>query len=194
MKPTNLTTIALLPLTSHVLPGGRLELRIFEQKYIRMIKEALSTQQGFGVCMLSPFGRLENNSHILPIGTLVNVVDFESLNNGMLSFTVAGDQLFEIQQIQTAEDGLRSGQVSLRDQWPATPLSDEDILLQQRLQEVFEAYPELADLYPEKRFDDEPWICQRWLEILPLEPEKKQQLLASEHTRPVKEFIRHLVE
>lgn len=194
MKPTNLTTIALLPLTSHVLPGGRLELRIFEQKHIRMIKEALSAQQGFGVCMLSPFGRPENNSHILPIGTLVNVVDFESLSDGMLSFTVAGEQLFEIQQIQTAEDGLRSGQVSLREQWPATPLSDEDILLQQRLQEVFEAYPELADLYPDKKFDDERWICQRWLEILPLEPEKKQQLLASQHTRPVKEFIRHLVE
>lgn len=194
MKSTNLTTIALLPLTSHVLPGGRLDLRIYEQKYIRMIKESLSTQQGFGVCMLSPFGRPEDNSHILPIGTLVNVVDFELLSDGMLSFTVVGDQLFEIKHIQTANDGLRSGQVSLRKQWPTTPLSDEDILLRQRLQEVFEAYPELAELYPEKKFDDEPWICQRWLEILPLEPEKKQQLLASEHTRPVKEFIRHLVE
>lgn len=194
MTPIEQTSIALFPLTSHVLPGGRLQLRIFEQRYIRMVKEALSEQKGFGVCMLDPKGKTEDNSHILPIGTLVNVVDFESLPDGMLGITVAGEQLFEIQTINTEHDGLRNGLVVLRDDWDANPLSDQDILLRQRLQEVFEAYPELSQMYPEKRFDDEPWICQRWLEILPLEPQKKQELLSSEHTQPVKEFIRQLVE
>lgn len=194
MTPNNQTSIALFPLTSHVLPGGRLQLRIFEQRYIRMVKEALSAQKGFGICMLNPHGRTENNSHILPIGTLVNIVDFESLSDGMLGITVAGEQLFEVHHIDTDKDGLRTGNVTLREQWSTNSLSDEDILLRQRLQEVFEAYPELSQLYPEKKFDDEPWICQRWLEILPLEPQKKQELLASDHTKPVKEFIRQLVE
>ncbi|MBA3988479.1 MAG: peptidase S16 [Idiomarina sp.] len=186
--------IALFPLTSHVLPGGRLQLRIFEQRYIRMVKEALTAQSGFGICMLNPKGKTEDNTHILPIGTLVHVVDFESLPDGMLGITVAGEQLFEIQDIDTAKDGLRSGDVTLREHWPTSAISDEDILLRQRLQEVFDAYPELSQLYPEKKFDDEPWICQRWLEILPLEPQKKQELLSSKHTQPVKEFIRQLVE
>ncbi len=186
--------IALFPLTSHVLPGGRLQLRIFEQRYIRMVKEALTAQSGFGICMLNPKGKTEDNTHILPIGTLVHVVDFESLPDGILGITVAGEQLFEIQGIDTAKDGLRSGDVTLREHWPTSAISDEDILLRQRLQEVFDAYPELSQLYPEKKFDDEPWICQRWLEILPLEPQKKQELLSSKHTQPVKEFIRQLVE
>lgn len=194
MTPTTPTSIALFPLTSHVLPGGRLQLRIFEQRYVRMVKEALSEQKGFGVCMLNPKGRAENNSHILPIGTLVQVVDFESLPDGMLGITVAGEQLFEVGHIETAKDGLRTAEVSLRENWPTSSLSDEDILLRQRLQEVFDAYPELSELYPEKKLDDEPWICQRWLEILPLEPQKKQELLASQNTAPVKEFIRTLVE
>lgn len=194
MTPFKQTEIALFPLTSHVLPGGRLQLRIFEQRYIRMIKESLAEQKGFGVCMLNPKGREDNNSHILPIGTLVNVVDFESLQDGMLGITVAGEQLFEIDSMAADSDGLRVGQVVLREEWSPSSLSDEDILLRQRLQEVFEAYPELSQLYPEKRFDDEPWICQRWLEILPLEPQKKQELLASQHTQSVKEFIRQLVE
>lgn len=194
MKANEQTSIALFPLTSHVLPGGRLQLRIFEQRYIRMVKEALSEQKGFGVCMLDPKGRLEDNSHILPIGTLVHVVDFESLPDGMLGITVAGVQLFETQSIETASDGLRSAHVSLREQWDSNTLSDEDILLRQRLQEVFDAYPELARMYPEKKLDDEPWICQRWLEILPLEPRKKQELLSSSHTQPVREFICQLVK
>lgn len=194
MKLTEQITVALFPLTSHVLPGGHLQLRIFEQRYIRMIKESLQEQKGFGICMLDPKGREDDNSHILPISTLVNVVDFESLPNGMLGVTVAGEQLFEIQHIETSSDGLRIGQVILREDWPVTSLSDEDILLGQRLQEVFAAYPELSQLYPEKKFDDEPWICHRWLEILPLEAQKKQELLASQHTQPVKDFIRQLVE
>lgn len=194
MTPNHQTSIALFPLTSHVLPGGRLQLRIFEQRYIRMVKEALSAQKGFGVCMLNPKGKLEDNTHILPIGTLVNIVDFESLPDGMLGITVAGEQLFEIQDISIAKDGLRTGEVTLREQWETSTVSDEDILLRQRLQEVFEAYPELSQMYPEKKFDDEPWICQRWLEILPLEPQKKQELLSSSHTQPVKAFIRQLVE
>lgn len=194
MKSTEQLSVALFPLTSHVLPGGRLQLRIFEQRYIRMVKESLQEQKGFGISMLNPKGHEEDNSHILPISTLVNVVDFESLPNGMLGITVAGEQLFEIQSIEIARDGLRTGQAILRENWPVTSLSDEDILLGQRLQEIFAAYPELAQLYPEKKFDDEPWICQRWLEILPLEAQKKQELLANQHTKPVKDFIRQLVE
>lgn len=188
------TFIALFPLTSHILPDGRIQLRIFEQRYIRMVKESLSEQKGFGICMLDPKGDQADNSHILPIGTLVNVVDFESLPDGMLGVTVAGEQLFEIHSISTAKDGLRTGTVTLREDWAPNSLSDEDILLRQRLQEVFEAYPELSQLYPEKKFDDEPWICQRWLEILPLEPQKKQELLANAKTAPVCEFIRQLVK
>lgn len=194
MTPFKETAIALFPLTSHVLPGGRIKLRIFEQRYIRMVKESLARQQGFGICMLDPKGHPDNNSHILPIGTLVNVIDFESLSDGMLGITVAGEQLFEIKSVDTEKDGLHRGQVVLREEWSSSPISDEDILLRQRLQEVFEAYPEISQMYPEKRFDDEPWIYQRWLEILPLEPEKKQELLANQQTQPIKDFIRQLVE
>src|SRR5690554_425390 len=188
------TSVALFPLTSHILPGGRIHLRIFEQRYIRMVKEALSEQKGIGICMLDPKGNEADNTHILPIGTLVNVVDFESLVDGMFGITVAGEQLFEIRSIATAQDGLRTGQVVLREHWATNSLSNEDILLRQRLQEVFDAYPELSQMYPEKKFDDEPWICQRWLEILPLEPKQKQKLLANSQTAPVREFIRQLVK
>lgn len=194
MTVSNQTSIALFPFTSHVLPGGRMQLRIFEQRYIRMVKESLSAQEGFGVCMLNPKGKLEDNTHILPIGTLVNVVDFESLPDGMLGITVSGEQLFEISSIETDHDGLRRASVVLRQEWNANSLSDEDILLRQRLQEVFDAYPELSTMYPEKKFNDAPWVCHRWLELLPLEPQKKQELLANSHTQLVREFIRKLVK
>lgn len=188
------TTIALFPLTAHILPGGRLPLPIFEQRYIRMVKEALATQNGFGICMLDPDGDEQNNSHILPIGTLVRIINFDTLQGNMLGLTIEGEQLFTIQQIHTDADGLRTGEVQLRESWPVSPLQPQDSLLQQRLQEVFDTYPELAEMYPDKHLDNEAWICQRWLEILPLEPQQKQDLLASYQLPVTRNFIYQLLK
>lgn len=194
MNATAQTTIALFPLTAHILPGGRLPLQIFEQRYIRMIKESLAAQSGFGICMLDPAGHEHNNSHILPIGTLVRIIDFEPLQGNMLGITVEGEQLFSIQQIHTDTDGLRTGEVQLLESWPGSPLRQENILLQQRLQEVFDTYPELAEMYPDRHLDDESWICQRWLEILPLEPQQKQELLACRQLPATRDFIYQLLK
>lgn len=190
-KPTRL---ALFPLTVHVLPGGRLELRIFEPRYIRMVKEAFSLQADFGICMLDPSGSEQHNTHIFPLGTLVKIVDFEQLENNMLGITVEGIQLFEIVQISTAADGLRTGAVQFRPNWQPAPLQKQDMILKQRLTEVFDTYPELSQLYPDKQLQDERWLCQRWLEILPLEPQKKQQLLLEPQLLAVKQFIHQLVD
>lgn len=193
MSATAQHTVALFPLTAHILPGGRLPLRIFEPRYLRMIKESIAAQQGFGICMLDTAGHEHNNSHILPIGTLVNVIDFEPRADNMLGITVEGQQLFRIQQIHNAADGLRSAEVVLLEGWPASPLRLQDKLLPQRLQEVFDAYPELAELYPDKKLDDAAWICQRWLEILPLEPQQKQALLANNPLPVTRDFIYQLL-
>lgn len=186
--------LALFPLHAHVLPGGRLALTIFEQRYLRMVRESLKTQSGFGICMLAPYGSKEYNTHILPVGTLVRIVDFNLLSGNRLGLTVEGEQLFDIQQINTAADGLRTGYVILRDNSPDTQLKPEDMLLQQRLQEVFDTYPDLAALYPEKKYDNESWLCQRWLEILPLSAHEKQVLLANHNLQAVKQLVLQLLE
>ena len=91
--------LGLFPLTSNVLPGGRMRLRIFEPRYLRMVKESLSQNSGFILCMLNPLGNIEKNEHIYKVGTHVHVVDFESLTDGMLGITIEGDSLVEISEI-----------------------------------------------------------------------------------------------
>lgn len=193
MNATAPHTVALFPLTAHILPSGRLSLRIFEPRYLRMIKESIAAQQDFGICMLDTAGNEHNNTHILPIGTLVKVIDFEPRADNMLGITVEGIQLFRIQHIYTATDGLRSAEVELLEGWPASPIQPQDRLLPQRLQEVYDAYPELAEMYPDKKLDDAVWVCQRWLEILPLEAQQKQALLASNPLPVTRDFIYQLL-
>ncbi|RUO65385.1 hypothetical protein SAMN06297229_1214 [Pseudidiomarina planktonica] len=185
--------IPLFPLTSHVLPGGQIRLRIFEPRYLRMVKDAMRHGSEIGMCMLDAFGNKENNSHILPLGTLAKIVDFECLPDGLLGITVVGQSLFCIRSIDTEKDGLRVAEVEARQNWPQEQLCNEDSLLRHRMEEIYQQHPELKDLCPEHSTDRTDWLCLRWLEILPLDPSMKQELLDSKDCHKARDYIRNLI-
>ncbi len=171
-----------------------MQLRVYEPRYLRLVRDSLRAQQGFGLCMLNPNGSKEENKHIYPVGTLVRIIDFESLQDGCLGITIEGNQLFDIESIRTESDGLRIGEVQLRQPINGVHESEQDRELRSRLQEVFESYPEFAHLYPHKQLDDPLWVYHRWLEILPLQPDTKQDLLKDNYSQSVRVFLQELFE
>ncbi|MCO4320889.1 LON peptidase substrate-binding domain-containing protein [Aliidiomarina quisquiliarum] len=195
-KQLNTTTVALLPLETIILPGGRMQLSIFEPRYIRMVKESLQHTRNFGLGMLNSNGNKASNQHIYALGTQVQVVDFKSLANGTLGITVAGKELFEIETITTEHDGLRSAKVKLLSPWfsPFAEVSSEQATLAERLQEVYDTYPDIGELYPEKHYHDASWLCARWLELLPLSAEQKHALIASHNPVHIARYICSLFE
>ena len=49
---SSLLRLPLFPLHTVLFPGGRLPLRIFEQRYIEMAKACLRDDTSFGVCLI----------------------------------------------------------------------------------------------------------------------------------------------
>lgn len=186
--------IPLFPLTSHVLPGGQLKLRIFEPRYIRMVKESMRHGSDIGMCMLDAFGNKDDNSHILPIGTLAQIIDFETLPDGLLGITVAGHRRMRIKTIEVESDGLRMADVETLTDWPPTKITDEDCVLKNRIEEIYQAYPELVELCPKQDINRVDWLCMRWLEILPLDPTMKQKLLEPSDCSKARDYIRNLIQ
>ena len=186
-------TLPLFPLSAHILPQGRMALRIFEPRYIRMVKEACAAQSGFGICMLNAKGDKSLNEHIHHIGTHVKVIDFDLLNDGLLGITVEGDRCFSIQKIETEKDGLRIGQCSWLPTWRAEPGTDIS-LVKQRLIDIFDKYPEIQDMYPAPHFDDPIWVVYRWLELLPVSAEQKQQFIQQKDYVKTVDFLTQLVK
>jgi hypothetical protein len=45
-------TLPLFPLNTVVFPGGRLPLRVFEQRYLDMVKQAIADNTPFGICAI----------------------------------------------------------------------------------------------------------------------------------------------
>jgi Lon protease-like protein len=84
-----------------------------------------------------------------------------------------------IRKVRTEHDGLRFAKIEPLANWPLMPLSKQGASLSQQLQQVYAQFEQLDELYDQKFFDDECWVSQRWLEILPLS-NKQFDLLALE--------------
>lgn len=186
--------VPLFPLSSHILPDGRMALRIFEPRYVRMIKQACSENKPFAICMLDGRGDSSNNSHIFGLGTLCKVIDFDILDDGLLGVTVEGIECVKISNIETEKDGLRIGEYSLVSSWDCD-LSDHELHpIDERLKEIFDMYPEVSALYEKTHFDDPIWIINRWLELLPVGAEQKQHFLTQGDCKKVLNYLNQLIE
>ncbi len=181
--------IPLFPLSSHVLPEGKLPLRIFEPRYLRMVKESFANASPIGMCMLNKKPGMAPTENVYPIGTAAYIVDFEALSGGLLGITVQGEQCFEITNIQQEEDGLRIGEVNYLPIWDPVPVDYSSQSLADRLANLLTEHSEYGNLYLTPRLDDLTWICQRWLEILPLKPEDKQRMMRSSSVTDAYRFL-----
>ncbi|QBF84472.1 peptidase S16 [Shewanella maritima] len=182
--------IALFPLSICILPNGYTQLRIFEPRYLRMISEAMKQQRQFAMAMANKKGSL------LRYATIVTIVDFDNLEDNTLSITIKGESLVAIQETKREPDGLLVAKVSEHTAWQATPIQSNDgqeEVLKQKLVELFEQYPQHRDLYPQCQFDDISWICQRWLEVLPLTAEQKQQCIGANSHIAAQSLINQII-
>ena len=171
------TYIPLLFQKRHVLPGGRIPLRIAPGPQMAAFKAAMREGNSFGVCM---FDQDEHGHHFFQIGTRVTVEDFDvSPSNGCLIVTVAGHENFTIDHMEETEEGFFSGDCQFIPPWPETEVRQDQEILAEKLKQMFNKHPELGDLHQKKQFDNLSWLCQRWLELLPVPASEKQMLLSA---------------
>jgi Lon protease-like protein len=160
-----------------------------------MVKKACADGSGFGICMHNPQGDKEKNEHIYSLGTYVEVVDFERLDDGFLGITVEGSKVFEIESIETKADELRVGRVQWVKDWSRSAVFSEDkemLAMTEQLKEIYEKYPEFNNLYQDPRFSDPIWVMFRWLELLPVKATQKQDILKHRNPAEVLNFLASL--
>lgn len=168
--------LPLFPLSSIVLPDGLMPLRLFERRYIDMVKECFRSDTGFGVCLIKQ-GREAGEAAVpYPIGTRVEIVDFDQGSDGLLHITAKGIEEFRLLDYVTSDIGLLVGEVEPLPIGRPSPMLPEYELLAQKL-ELILSYLDTDIRFEEKRLDDADWICHRLLEVLPLTAEAKFELL-----------------
>ncbi len=186
---TQLNDLPLFPLDVHVLPGGRLPLKIIEPRYVRMIKESYQRDHAFAMCMHLDTPEEETQSGIHPIATLVKIIDFEVLPNGILGLVVEGIQNLQIHNTHVEADGLQTGSCSYLPLWPDAPLNTKYQGLATQYNRFLTDNPKLQELYPDADLTNASWLAQRWLELLPFPAKDKQHVIGNECTEFCLEVI-----
>ncbi|WP_256383892.1 LON peptidase substrate-binding domain-containing protein [Photobacterium toruni] len=172
-----MNTIALLPHNEHLLPGGRLKLVISRICDMRMVTEAITHNQPFALGMIAKKSSPKTVTNIPAIATTVSIVDFHTFHSGLLEIVVEGINKISVSTLTMAHDKLLTATYKSRHNWPAIKINTESQLLADKLKLLFISMPELNQYYPRPSFQNATWVCQRWLEILPIDIKYKQSLI-----------------
>ncbi|MEJ2632144.1 MAG: LON peptidase substrate-binding domain-containing protein [Acidihalobacter sp.] len=151
--------LPLFPLHSALLPGGLLPLRIFETRYLDMVRDCLRGGDGFGVCLIESGNEVGATPSIHKVGTLARIVDWDQ---------------------RTGRNGLLHAEV----EWLEDAALAETLELPQEYRELGELLRRLVrelgapfTLFPEERYGHAGWVADRLTELLPLAPALKQALV-----------------
>jgi len=186
---------ALFPLNTVLFPGCTLPLQIFEQRYLRLIKTCMRDQHGFVVILISAGKEVGDTPETYSIGTYVDIVDWEMLENGLFGVTIAARRRVRVTNPCAQDDGLMTGEIE------ALPFSDEaKIDAVTRIPDLIDTLKQLEQHpYAEQQAVDTDYssaqdVCHKLSQLLPLDPLVKQTLLETDSTEEKIDRLRDLIQ
>jgi hypothetical protein len=168
--------VALFPLNALVCPGGRLPLRIFEPRYLDMVKRCLKEDSGFVVLLLRNGHEADGgNSPFYEVGTFTKIVDFDQDKDGALTIVAEGKCRVNVSQIARADDGLWMGEIDQLTHGDALPMPDkyEELVMVLR---ALVRHPAIKTLNLNIDYRDGQQVSWRLTELLPFGNARKQEL------------------
>ncbi len=120
-----LTSLPLFPLGAVLYPGGTLPLRIFEVRYLDMVRKCHRSGAPFGVVLLTRGSEVTKagtdatsapgsaSEAFCPVGTLATITQCEAPQPGLLVVRCTGTRRFRITRSEKLKHGLWIGDVTL---------------------------------------------------------------------------------
>jgi hypothetical protein len=186
--------LAYFPLPIFLLPGGVTKLRVFEQRYIRLVQESAGD---IGFVIASPLMAFDPNCAHANWGSWVKIIDFSTGDDGLLHIDVQCQQMVRLLDVTIESDGLKRGNVEVYEHWQSQQQSSDDDqirLLHNTLVKLFEQNPMLEELYPRPDFEQPEWVLRRWLEVLPLKDDDKNMFVKPDSFNDALDFVFSIVK
>ena len=183
--------IPLFPLRTVLFPGGYLPLRIFEQRYLTMVRDCARNDTGFGVCLIREGEEAVSPVKTAQIGTHAQIIDWYTLEDGLLGVSATGTVRFITEETWQEDDGLFRAQVRVLAEPPECSVPEAFSVLSDVLGRFMEKVAHQYPDYTPDHLQDASWLGYRLSELLPLGGIEKQHLL--EMSDPI-DRLQNLVE
>lgn len=176
MLTNTLDHVPLFPLSASVLPGGRIPLQLFEPRYLDMLARCMREQRGFVVLLLREGHEAGTDAVFYDIGTYLQIIDFQQMDNGLLGITAEGLCKVAVQRSWQAPDGLNLGDVERLPEEPEDALPAAHSELASVLRALLR-HPMVNRLELTVDYSSAREVGWRLTELLPLDSQEKQRLL-----------------
>lgn len=172
-------------------PGGRLPLRIFEQRYMEMAKACLRDNSPFGVCLIKQGKEVGEPALPVGVGCLARIAEWDMPQLGVLQVSARGESRIRILSHRAQADGLVRATIELLPEEGDAPVPEALGRYVKLLERVMEQHPALLER--PQRLDSSAWVSARLAELLPLPLDAKQALLETGNGRARLEKLDALV-
>lgn len=187
-------SLGLFPLHAVLVPGAALDLRVFEARYLDLVRECGRSSRGFGVCMIVEGEEAGAAATPAAWGTEARIEDFGTEPGGVLTLRVRGHRRFRVKHTRVRDNGLLVGDVEWREPDGDDELRPEHALLGTLLQKILEqAGGEHANAGPAQA-GDAAWVGWRLAELLPLSPVQRQALLQEDDSTARLQLLTEWIE
>lgn len=170
-------TLPLFPVHGALLPGAALGLRVFERRYLDLVRECGRQGSTFGICLILQGEEVGAPATPASWGVEARIEDFDVGADGVLVLRLRGARRFRVLHTRVRDNGLLMGDIEWRDADSDDELQPQHALLGMLLERILEqAGGEFAAAGP-ALMDQAAWVGWRLAELLPLDEEQRLSLL-----------------
>ncbi|AHY57829.1 LON peptidase substrate-binding domain-containing protein [Stenotrophomonas rhizophila] len=174
---TDTASLPLFPLHVVLLPGAALGLRVFERRYLDMLRECSRQDTRFGVCLILDGDEVGAPAVPAAYGVEARVEDFDVGADGVLVLRLRGQRRFHVLRTRIRDNGLVLADVEWAPADHDDELRPEHALLATVLEHIIEqAGAAFAPTHP-AQLEQAAWVGWRLAELLPLDEPQRLQLL-----------------
>lgn len=166
-------TLPLFPLSTVLFPGGCLPLKIFEQRYLDLIKNCLADNSTFGLCAIREGSEVGELAIPFEVGTEVRIVEWDMPQPGIFHILVEGLQRYAARNWMP-QDGVLIASMQPMSIEESCTIPEELRLCPEVLKHILADSPAPVK---DSHFKDAVWVGYRLSEKLPFKLSIKQDLL-----------------
>jgi len=192
MNYTEFITLPLFPLGTTLYPSGVMSLKIFELRYLDMIKTCVREKTPFGIVTLDQGDEVRTPTEKISfarVGTLANITHFDAVQPSLYFIKCQGGSRFTIRGCERKKNGLWVADVE-------TMGDDDDITIPAELKRAADTLQKVITAMTTQGLSEEQlpfttpyllndcgWVANRWCELLPLSAGQREQLLGMGNPR-----------
>lgn len=177
---SQLEELPLFPLQTVLFPYAQIQLHVFEDRYLEMVRECVEFDRDFGIVLIRDGVEVGGLADPYMVGTTVKVASITELENGAMDIRVKGERRFRIRRLDESRSFLVGHVEPVEEvETPDSPRTDALVM---RCREDFQSW--IAQMITRQGFnvqikfpDDVTALSFAIANILPIENLEKQRLL-----------------